>query len=276
MRWPWSIAKRERRSGVYTDALVQYLETEAGGTAEARPATAAAVEAAAGIWSRAFASAAVEHAPADVAAAVSPAVLGLIGRELIRSGEIVFAIDLAGPDGLRLTPASTCNLQGLTADPSSWVYEVDDAGPTGQRRRVLRSDGVVHCMYQTAPAAPWRGVSPIVGAATTASILARTERALSQDARASVGYVVPTPAGAENTADDDADDDQLGALLGRMKTLAGRLMVVDSMSTGWGAGRDAAPGPIGGSSAWVPRPMPRSYRLGQRRPWPSSAPPVCQ
>ena len=48
MRWPWSTAKRERRSAVYTDALVQYLETEATGTVEARPATAAAVEAASG------------------------------------------------------------------------------------------------------------------------------------------------------------------------------------------------------------------------------------
>ena len=130
----------------------------------------------------------------------------------------------------------------MTADPAGWTYEVDDAGPTGQRRRVLSADGVVHCRYQTDPTAPWRGVSPIVGASSTASILARSERALSQDARASVGYVMPSPVGAENTADEDADDTQLGELLGRMKSLAGRLMVVDSMGAGWGAGRDAAPG----------------------------------
>ena len=241
MRWPWSTAKRERRSGVFTDALVSYLETEAGGTVEARPGSAAAVEAAAGIWSRAFASATVENAPADVAAAVSPAVLGMIGRQLIRAGEIVFAIDLSG-NGLRLSPAATVNLQGRTSDPSGWTYEVDDAGPTGQRRRVLSADGVVHCRYQTDPAQPWRGISPLQGASSTASILARSERALSQDARASVGYVLPAPAGAENTADEDADDSQLGELLTRMKSLAGRLMVVDSMSSGWGSGRDAAPG----------------------------------
>ena len=241
MRWPWSTAKRERRSSFFTDAVVQYLETEATGTAEARPATAAAVEAAAGIWSRAFASAAVENAPADVAAAVSPDVLGMIGRQLIRAGEIVFAIDLSA-GGLRLSPSSSCNMQGLTSDPSGWTYELDDAGPTGQRRRVLTSDGVVHCRYATDPTAPWRGVSPIVGASSTASILARSERALSQDARASVGYFLPSPIGAENTADEDADDTQLGELLGRMKSLAGRLMLVDSMSSGWGSGRDAAPG----------------------------------
>ena len=35
---------------------------------------------------------------------------------------------------------------------------------------------------------------------------------------------------------------QLGELLGRMKSLAGQLMVVDSMSSGWGGGKDNAPG----------------------------------
>ena len=136
MRWPWQ--SRERRSGVYTDALVSYLETEAGGTTQARPGTSAAVEAASGLWARAFAAAVVEGAPDDVTAALGPGVLGMIGRQLIREGEIVFAIDMAG-NGLRLTPAATHNLQGLTSDPASWVYEVDDAGPTGQRRRVLGS-----------------------------------------------------------------------------------------------------------------------------------------
>ena len=239
MRWPWS-TKRERRSGVYTDALVSYLENEAGGTTQARAGTSAAVEAAAGLWSRAFAAASVEGAPDDVTAAVSPAVLGMIGRELIRSGEIVFAIDMAG-NGLRLTPASTHNLQGLTSDPASWTYEIDDSGPTGQRRRVLGSDGVVHCRYAVDPTAPWRGIGPIQAASSTSTILARSELALSRDARASVGYVLPAPAGGENADGEDEDDDQLGALLTRMKTLAGKLMVVDSMSSGWGAGRDAAP-----------------------------------
>ena len=241
MMWPWATAKRERRSGVYTDALVSYLETEAGGPTQGRPGTSAAVEAASGLWARAFASAAVEGAPDDVRAALGPGVLGMIGRELIRNGEMVFAIDM-DRGGLRLTPAATCNMQGRTSDPAGWTYEVDDAGPTGQRRRVLGANGVVHCRYAVDPTAPWRGIGPVQAASSTGTILARSELALSRDARASVGYVLPAPMGAENGDGEDADDDQLGALLGRMKTLAGRLMVVDSMSSGWGVGKDNAPG----------------------------------
>ena len=86
-----------------------------------------------------------------MAAAVSPVVLGMIGRELIRAGEVVFAIDMSG-NGLRLTPAvDRATYRGLTSDPSGWTYEVDDAGPTGQRRRVLTADGVLHCRYADGP-----------------------------------------------------------------------------------------------------------------------------
>ena len=92
------------------------------------------------------------------------------------------------------------------------------------------------------PTAPWRGIGPVQAASSTGTILARAERALSQDALASVGYVLPAPMGAENGDGEDEDDDQLGALLTRMKTLAGKLMVVDSMSSGWGGGKDNAPG----------------------------------
>ena len=47
--------------------------------------------------------------------------------------------------------------------------------------------------------------------------------------------------GAENTADDDVDDDQLGALLARLRALKGKLMVVDSMSGSWGGDYRDAP-----------------------------------
>ena len=59
MWWPWS--KRERRDsgGDFSDAVVRLIEAQAAGTA-ADASSTAAVEAAAGALSRAFASAGVD------------------------------------------------------------------------------------------------------------------------------------------------------------------------------------------------------------------------
>ena len=61
MRWPWSKPQPERREsgGDFSDAVLRLIEAEASGTAASSTATAA-VEAAAGGLSRAFASATVE------------------------------------------------------------------------------------------------------------------------------------------------------------------------------------------------------------------------
>ena len=71
MHWPWS--KRERRDsgGDFSDAVVRLIEAQAAGTA-ADASSTAAVEAASGALSRAFASAEVVG-PAWVQEAVSPA-----------------------------------------------------------------------------------------------------------------------------------------------------------------------------------------------------------
>ena len=239
MRWPWS--KLEKRSGGgYTDLLTAGAESWAAGSRTSASETAA-LEAAAGAWARAFASASVANAADDVAAALSPICLAQIGRDLIRRGESLLAISLGGNGGLLLTPAASWDLSGATADPSSWVYRVDDAGPSGSRTRTLPSAGVVHVKYAFDPAQSWQGLGPLDWASLSATLHSRAERALAEDVAASVGYVMPTPAGGENAADDDTDDDQLGALLGRLKALRGRLMVVDSMSGSWGGDHRDAP-----------------------------------
>ena len=62
MRWPWS--KRERRDsgGDFSDAVVRLIEAQAAGSA-ADASSTAAVEAAAGALSRAFAAARVPKVP---------------------------------------------------------------------------------------------------------------------------------------------------------------------------------------------------------------------
>ena len=173
--------------------------------------------------------------------ALSPLLLAQIGRDLIRRGECVLAISLGGDGALLLTPISTSDIAGATADPAEWIYRVQDNGPSGMRTRNLPSAGVVHAMYAYDPSRPWQGLGPLDWASLSATLHSRAERALAEDVGASVGYVLPAPAGGENAAGDDADDDQLGALLTRLKALKGRLMVVDSMSGSWGGDHRDAP-----------------------------------
>ena len=85
MRWPWNRTE-ERADSSYTDALVAAITANAGGQSTAFPTATAALESAAGIVGRAFASAEVE-APDAFMEALSPACMSMIGRALIRRGE---------------------------------------------------------------------------------------------------------------------------------------------------------------------------------------------
>ena len=80
-----------------------------------------AVEAAAGLWSRAFASATVEpQTPATLA--LTPSVLAAIGRGLAVRGEAVFVLEVNG--AVELTQAASWKVSGGTRE-ESWRYTVE-------------------------------------------------------------------------------------------------------------------------------------------------------
>ena len=93
MRLPWG--KRETRaSEPFTDAVVSAIVANAGGTT-GDPGATAAVETASGLWERAFAAAVVSPSNARTRA-LTPALLGMIGRQLVRRGEALFVIGVDG------------------------------------------------------------------------------------------------------------------------------------------------------------------------------------
>lgn len=111
-RWPWSRETRQQSS--YTDTLIQTLVNQASGQPVATPLATAALEAAAGAVGRAFASAEPEGSP-DIVSALTPGALGMIGRELIRTGECVCAISIVeGRVQLRRRRIGTCPDQTRT------------------------------------------------------------------------------------------------------------------------------------------------------------------
>ena len=180
----------EKRDG-YTDLVVSGLVARAEGTAAADASQTAALEIAAGQWACAMAAARVEPA-AGAAAALTPAVMHLAGRQAIRRGEALFVIDVDMFGRVRLMPAWTWDVHG-GIDPDSWWYRVEVSGPDGSRTRTVPAVSVVHLTYATDPASPWRGLSPMALAARSGELAGNLETRLSQEAGAPVGSVIPVP-----------------------------------------------------------------------------------
>ena len=133
MRWPWSRREKRDSGGDFSDAVVRLIEAQAAGTA-ADASSTAAVEAAAGALSRAFAAADVVGAE-WVREAVSPGVLGQIGRDLIRKGDSMHVVRVGGDGMVRLIPCSSWHWEG-SHDP-----DVVDRPRDGLRARALRPHG---------------------------------------------------------------------------------------------------------------------------------------
>ena len=231
IRWPWSIddANETRADSSYTDALVDALTANAGGRVLAFPTATAALEACAGLVGRAFAAAEITG-PDRVTDVLTPDVMNLIGRSLIRKGEIVLMIDVRDAR-LWLLPASDHDVSGATW-PDGWHYRVNLGGPDRQRTfRRVPADGVVHVRYAFDNERPWRGVGPLQVARLAGRLSAETVAALADEAAGPRGQLLPVP------SNDDTDD-----LETDLRNLKGSLALVESGD--WGGG------PGGGSASW--------------------------
>ena len=222
MRWPW---QTEQRDSSFTDSLVALIVSQASGATLAKPAATGALEASASIIARCFA-AAVVSGPDRYREALGPSTLSMIGRALIRQGEIVFAIEVRG-GRLMLLPASSWDVTG-DVDPASWTYRLTLGGPS--RLTTLDpvpSEGMVHIKYQSDPDQPWRGVSPLSSAALAGRLSAETMMALADEASGPRGMLLPTPV--------DGNDPTIAALKADLKSLRGKVALVESTSSGWAA-----------------------------------------
>ena len=221
----------------YTDALVDYLTTQAAGTSAGDPSAIAALEAAAGLYARAFAGAEVDHE------AVGPGVRALIARDLIRRGESVHLIEVRPGGVVGLVPAGSWDVRGGW-DPESWWYRVDLFGPSGNISRYVPAAAVVHCRYAVDPARPWWGVSPLDWARDTGTLAAHLEKRLGEEAGGAVAHVLPVP----QDGGDGEGTDPLADLKADIRTARGRTVLTETTAAGWGEGRGAAP-----QSDWQPR-----------------------
>ena len=239
--WKFWNNPTERRESSLTDEIVQRILARAEGGVTL-PTSTAVQEIAAGIWGRSFAAVKVEPEGSAAAEALTPSVLAMIGRSLLTGGNSVWAVRVRG-GAIRLDPVSDWTVTG-DPDESTWKYVASRAGPSRQTSQKLGSARVVHIRIGNSPSEPWRGQGPLQIAATSATLAARLEEQLAEEASGPVGSVIPVP--KASVAED--------TLVNDLKGLKGQLALVESTASGWGEGSQAAPG--AGQGDW------RVQRLG--------------
>ena len=136
--WPFNKPVESRAN--YTDSITNAI-LAAASSATATADGTAALESAAGLLSRGFASAEVTGAPG---LPITPEFLGRVGRELIWPGESVFLIDVGG--AVRLHPVGSYEIRG-GYDPDSWIYEVQLEGPSRSARLVRPASAILHFRF---------------------------------------------------------------------------------------------------------------------------------
>ena len=192
MIWPWK-GKREERADA-TDALIAALQGRAEGGDVQEPSGLAAVEMASGLVGRAFAGALVSG---DRLGVVTPQVLELVGRSIIRRGELVLALD----DGPRLLPASGWEIRGMGPDSKLWTYRLNFDGPSGLTHSTfLLAGSVIHIRINCDSARCWVGRAPWSIASSTARTAASAEASAAAEASIPSARIAPHSIRRRSTA----------------------------------------------------------------------------
>ena len=224
-----------------SDRLGALTASYASGPAAVATATAA-VEIAAGVWSRALALATVTP-QTDRTRAITPAVLELAGRTLARRGQVVFDLEIDAGGNLALLPCASSSVLIGSPDPRTWIYQLQCYGPSSTVTRYRPRDGVVHLQYGRDATRPWEGRAPWQTAQLSGALLAGVERQLAGEAESASGYVMPTPDVGDKgqAADADGEDDPLTALRRDLAAARGRTLLAPSMAAGFGGGPAVSP-----------------------------------
>ena len=231
MRWPWSRREKRDSGGDFSDAVVRLIEAQAAGTA-ADASSTAAVEAAAGALSRAFAAAEVvgEDWLRD---AVPPATLAQIGRDLVRSGDSLHVIRIGGDGSVRLIPCSSWHWEG-SHDPSTWTVRATAYGPSTSTTWNLPVSAVVFVRWGSNPGQPYIGTAPTSWAHVTARLGAEVERSVADEVAGPLAQLLAVP----SDGGDGGEGDPLALLKGDIAGARGKALMVETTAAGWGDGQD--------------------------------------
>ena len=223
MNW-WPFGRTEERSTSYTTLATSRATEAAEGADDEGALATAALEIACGIVSHSLAAARVKDA-GRAEGALSPSVLSLMGRNLIRYGQDHHRILVRG-GRLVLRPMAHAYAYGSDPDPMRWFYHGSMYAPTGAEHEWVKSGAVIHCRYAVESARPWVGIAPWRYAATTGSALAGVERLIAEKAREVHGDLLSTPQTPQ--IDEAGDVTPLDALRADLAEAHGGTVVIES------------------------------------------------
>ena len=229
MTWnPWKLraANAELRAA---SGLTEMLMAERQAAAEGDGEALAVAEICAGLYSRAFAQADFS----GVSVSLFPDLMALVGRCLLSSGEVILYLGSENNRFHEPVPAASWDIQGSGIDPLGWRYRVSVGAPSGQREFNAGALDVLHFRINASPAAPWKGRSPFALASTTAAVAQKIERHLTSEFKLPTGAILALPSGT--------DDSTVPNLKKDLKVLAGQILLLETMTAGWGQGTQSAP-----------------------------------
>ena len=229
MRWPWQQTPpiEMRDEGSYTDAVVAAIIANARGETTAFPSAVGALEAASGLVGRAFASAVVESTSSAVIRALTPDCLAMVGRALIRRGEIVFYTDTS-MGMFDLLPCLSFDVQG-GPNSATWEYRCTVSGPSmTHTHEATPAANVVHITYARDPDRPWRGIGPIQSAGLTGRLAAEVLASLADESSGPRGHLLGVPV--------DGQDPTVERLRQDLKNMAGKTALMETGDWGGAAG----------------------------------------
>ncbi|MDE0605028.1 MAG: hypothetical protein OXI18_11550 [bacterium] len=237
--------RARERAGADID---QSLVLSAGGGISGPGAAEAAGETAAAIFAADMLGhclALAEIAPANMrTAAITPALLQGLGRQLLLDGESVYWIDMLGRD-VRLRAADSWNIEGGYR-AEAWIYYLSLSGPSQTYAMTASAGAVLHAMYAVDQKRPWQGITPLSGISAKLSGALEGKLAL-EIANAVQAFLVPAPG--------DPSDTRFDGLRKDLASMRGHTTMVPTMASGFDMGRASAP-----PSDWKP------VRLGANPP----------
>lgn len=248
--WPFGRSEKRQSGGDFADSVLRLIEAQAAGTV-ADVSSTAAVEAASGALSRAFAAAEV-MGPGWARDAITPEFLGQVGRDLIRSKEgSLHVIDVDSMGRVSLLPCSSWHFTG-DIHPSTWTIQATIYGPSTSQTRYLPYAGVAFVKWGGSPGQRYIGTGPLAWAHTTARLQSETEKSLADEAAGPLAQLLAVPA---DGGDSDDESDPLAPLKAGIRAARGKAVLLETTAAGWDAGQAGAP-----RRDWVPS------RLGANPP----------
>ena len=101
----------------------------------------------------------------------------------------------------------------------------------------MPQSSVVFIGWGSPTARPYHGLSPSSWAADTARLNANAERSLADEAGGPVAQLLPVP----SDGGDGGDNDALADLKSDIKAARGKALLIETVNSGWGEGKSAAP-----------------------------------